>query len=146
VPHLLGTKRFDLAGEFTSGDRAPAFVECKRYRTPGGQAAEFREFLRIAYSSTLWEIKNFTRSKGTRFIWVTTHPFSQNQWPHLETHEYLRKALEEVPAYLGGSQYDENRLREVASRVMVLVFNPKQEDLSLTLDELNRVRTVLDRS
>lgn len=149
VPHFggrEGIKRFDLAGQFTSDKRSPVYVECKRYRTPGGQAEEFKEFLRIAYSSTLWNIQNYTRDRGTRFLWVTTHPFSQKQWVNLETHSYMRKALEEKPEYLGGSDYDDDRLREVAERIMVLVFNPKQKDLSLTIGELLKVRTVLDRS
>ena len=146
VPYFGGVKRFDLAGEFTSGDRAPTFVECKRYRTAGGQAKEFKEFLRIAYSAALKDIEVYTRYRGTRFIWVTTHPFSQTDWAHLETHEYMRSALTDKPEYLANSEIDEERLREVSKRVMVLVFNRKQEDLSLTLDELNLVRTQLDRS
>ncbi|MBW0253745.1 hypothetical protein [Cellulomonas sp. PS-H5] len=146
VPYVGGVKRFDLAGSYTSGDRAPVVVECKRYKTVGGQAGEFREFLRIAYSSVLADITHYTRDRGTRFIWVTTHPFSQKQWAHLETHDYMRAALEEKPEYLGGSKIDETRLRDVASRVMVLVLNMKQEALSLTIDELNKVRTVLERS
>jgi len=146
VPYIGGKKRFDLAGRYMSGDKAPVYVECKRYRTAGGQAAEFDQFLRIAYSSTLSEIQYRGRDLGTRFIWVTYHPFSQKKWATLETHENMRRALLAEPTFLGNTQIDEERLRDMASRVMVLVFNPKQEALSLTTEEVKQVRTILDRS
>ena len=146
VPYFGGRKRFDLAGRYLSDGRQRVVVECKRYRSAGGQAAEYTEFLRIAYSSVLKDIEFFGRDRGTRFMWVTYHPFSQTKWARLETHEHLREALLDKSDYLGGSAIDEDMLRDVASRVMVLVFNPKQESLSLTTDELNQIRTVLSRS
>jgi hypothetical protein len=145
VPYFGGRKRFDLAGRYMTGDRNRVVVECKRYRSAGGQAAEFAEFLRIAYSATLKDIEHFGRDRETHFYWVTYHPFSQTKWRHLERHATMRAALEANPKYLGGSEIDDDRLRQVASRVSLLVFNAKQEALSLTPQELNLIRTVLDR-
>lgn len=146
VPYIGGRKRLDLAGRYMTGGKHPVVVECKRYSTPGGQAAEYLEFLRIAYSSTLADIAHFGRDRSTHFMWVTYHPFSLTKWSQLETHETMRQALLEKPEYLGKSAIDEDRLRAISDRVMILVFNPKQEALSLTPDELALIRTILDRS
>ncbi|RAX47311.1 hypothetical protein DQ353_19235 [Arthrobacter sp. AQ5-05] len=120
-------------------------VESKRYTTPGGQYKEFLHFLAIAYSSTISEKERLGGYRKRHFIWVTFHPFNLENWTALETRDQMVKALENHPEYLKDRVIDEDLVRDVASRIMVLVFNPKQENLSLSRDELKMVRVHLDR-
>jgi hypothetical protein len=145
VLHLKGKKKFDLRGHFLVGQKSPVIVECKRYRSTGGQYSEFLKFLCIAYSSELKNIEDFGRVRESTFIWVTFHPFNLENWAKFETRGQLKKALREFPEYLDGAEVDEDLVGAVAERVMVLVFNPKQEKLSLTRKELERIRPVLKR-
>jgi hypothetical protein len=146
VVHLAGRKSFDLCGHFLTGDKDLLHVECKRYKTPGRQYKEFQKFLAISYSSAVKEIEELGADRKRHFLWVTYHPFSLEHWASLETHEEMAKALKEYPELLPPPRMvDQNLLRAVANRTMVLVFNAKQEDISLTRDELQKVRTVLDR-
>lgn len=147
LPHL-GTKKtkiFDLQGHFLTGRKAPIVVESKRYTSPGGQYKEFLHFLAIAYSSTVKEVEDLGGARERHFLWVNFHPFNLDNWTALETRDQMVKALTEHPDYLAGRDIDEDLVRQVASRVMVLVFNPKQENLSLTRQELKIVRVHIDR-
>jgi hypothetical protein len=101
--------------------------------------------LAIAYSSTVKEKEDLGGARERHFLWVTFHPFNLDNWTALETRDQMAKALEHHPGYLDGRQIDEDLLREVSSRVMVLVFNPKQENLSLTRQELKLFRVHIDR-
>lgn len=140
-----GRKRLDLQGFFLSGKKPPLYVECKRYTTTGGQYNEFLRLLGIAYSAAKLERRELGEETGRLFFWVTFHPFNLDNWATLETHEQVRTALTKYPEYLNGDSIDEDLLRRISERVTVLVFNPKQEGISLTNDELRLVRTVLHR-
>lgn len=141
-----GLKRFDLGGYYLTGRKSPLFIEGKRYSSAGGQYPEFREFLAIAYSATALQIFEHGGSTNEpHFMWVTFHPFNLRRWSNLEHHSELELALKAHPGYLGGKAIDQDLVRAVASRVSVLVFNPKQEELSLTSDELIAVRGVINR-
>lgn len=145
LPHLDGTKIFDLQGHFLTGQKDPVIVESKRYTSPGGQYKEFMHFLAIAYSSTVKEKESLGGYRNRHFLWVTFHPFNLDNWTALETRDHMVKALGQHQEYLKGRTIEEDLVRDVASRVMVLVFNPKQENLSLSRDELKLVRVYLDR-
>jgi hypothetical protein len=146
IAHSAGVKQFDLDGYYLTDDKDPITVECKAYTTTGAQYREFRLFLAIAYSSTWEERSKFAgKYRKRHFLWVTKHPFSLGKWPVLESHDEMRDALILHPEYLAGEEMDENLLRDVSSRIMVLVYSDKQSALSLTPDELRRVRTQLDR-
>jgi hypothetical protein len=138
-------KQLDLVGYMLVGKKAPVFIECKRYKTPGGQYKEFIKFLAIAYGQTAKEIQDFGESRPSEFYWVTFHPFNLDNWTKLETYDHMKLALETHPTYLGGADFDEQMAHGLASRVTVLVFNPKQEGLSLTRTELEAVRPTLQR-
>jgi hypothetical protein len=145
VHHLAGVKRLDLAGHFLTGNKEAVMVECKRYSSPGGQFNEYLRLLAIAYSTALWEIAQYGKCRVRNYIWVTYHPFSLSNWPQLETHQTVRQGIEANPDLAGDGEIDDDMVRTIAERVMVLVFNEKQENLSLTRQELIRFRTVLDR-
>lgn len=145
LPHLAGKKVLDLQGHYLTGTKSPIVVECKRYTSPGGQYKEFLHFLAIAYSSTVKEQEDLGGARERHFLWVTFHPFNLDNWTGLETREHMVKALDQFPEYLAGREIDEDLAREVSSRVMVLVFNPKQESISLTRQELKIVRVHIDR-
>lgn len=138
-------KQLDLAGYMLIGKKAPVFVECKRYSSPGGQYAEYVKFLAIAYGHTAQELADYKTTRESQYYWVTFHPFNLENWSKLETYEHLKKALVAHPEYLGGGVLNESLAHEVANRVTVLLFNPKQEDLSLTRDELEQIRPILKR-
>lgn len=142
---LSGTKALDLAGRMLTGNKEPVFVESKRYKTSGGQYQEYKKFLCIAYSATVKEIEDFGDTRSPLFYWVTFHPFNLENWSKLETFEFMKAALEEHPEYLGGRDVDLQLVFDVSSRVTVLVFNEKQEALSLTRDELETIRRYLNR-
>lgn len=145
IAHIGGVKRFDLQGYYLTGNKGPIFVESKRYSTPGGQYKEFLRFLAIAYSSTVKEDKELGGHKERHFLWVTFHPFNLENWSVFESHEHMCLALSKNPELLGGEEIDQNLVREVSSRIMVLLFNPKQEAISLTRQELKAVRLHIDR-
>jgi hypothetical protein len=54
-------------------------------------------------------------------------------------------ALEDGSAYLAGREINHDLAHDVCSRIAVFVFNPKQEDLSLTREELELIRPALKR-
>jgi hypothetical protein len=137
-------KRYDLSGYFLGDNRRPVVVESKSYTTVGHQAEEHKEHLANAYSTTAWDIKTVGDTKR-EYIWVTTHPFAQNKWPRLMSHQEINAALELHPKVLNGEKIDEELVRVVASRLWLLVMHERQEQLALTRDELQHVFTVLKR-
>jgi hypothetical protein len=145
VLHLTGRKKLDLAGHFLMGKKDILVVECKRYSSDNGQYKYFQHFLCVAYAATLKDIVDFGRAKSRHYLWVTFHPFNLSRWKHFETHEEIALALDKYPEYLGGTEIDADLIREIADRIMVLVFNPKQEHLSLSREELQKFRTIVDR-
>ncbi|WAC93570.1 hypothetical protein [Mycobacterium sp. Aquia_213] len=143
----LGDKRkkFDLAGAFIGLKRSPVVVESKKYSTAGKQHKYFKEFLAIAYSSTLYEMEEKGSDIGREFLWVTFHPFILKDWPILATEEKIVEGLDENPEYLDGKDIDQKVLRKVSDRVWVLVIHQKQEGISLTHEELMQVLVTLKR-
>lgn len=138
-------KTLDLVGHTTSTPKRPVSVESKKYTTPGDQGKEFKRFLAIAYSSTAQAIKDLGSDQEREFMWVTSHPFSQKNWPQLLTLTYLKKCLEENADLLGGEAVDEELLIKVASRTWVMVVQQKQVDIRLTKDELSVVSMALTK-
>lgn len=148
VLHAGGRKKLDLGGHYLTGRKYPVLVECKRYSSPGQQHREFRKLLAIAYGSFQREREIYEDAKHdsfTHFIWVTFNPFAQDSWQALETRDQLVWGMEENPEVHNGSDVDEDLARTIAGRFTVLVFNKKQQDLSLDRDELMLVRTVINR-
>lgn len=146
LPLLDGsTKLFDLAGTMLGSPR-PVVVESKRYSTAGRQAAAYTEYLAHAYSSTVrgWDI--FGGDEERQFFWVTWHPFSQTKWPQLVSHTEVSEALKEHPGALAGRSPDEDVLRLVADRLWLIVLHERQEELTLTEDELHLVMAQLKRT
>lgn len=146
VHTLDGQKIFDLAGHMLGDEKKdPIRIECKKYSSAGIQGKEFKKFLSIAYSNALYEKREYGKYRETHFYWVTFHPFSLAQWSKLETFGYMKSALQAHPSYLGDVGLDEQLAIDVVGRVTVLVFNPKQEKLSLTNEELNQIRPLISR-
>jgi hypothetical protein len=139
------TKKFDLAGAFIGLKRNPVVVESKNYTSTGAQHKYFKEFLATAYSSTVYELEHKHSDIAREFIWVTFHPFMLTEWMTLGTEEKIAQALVENPEYLDGRDVDQKVLRKVAERVWILVMHKKQEDISLTHEELMNVLYTLKR-
>jgi hypothetical protein len=138
-------KQLDLAGYMLTEKHTPVFVESKKYTTTGGQYKEFRKFLAIAYSHTAHELEKYGKHRSSRYFWVTFHPFNLENWSVLETYEHMIDALKDGSTYLAGRDINHDLAHEVCSRIAVFVFNPKQEDLSLTREELELIRPALKR-
>jgi hypothetical protein len=138
-------KRWDLAGAFLSKPRQKTYVENKDYGSAGDQANQFQEFLANCYSATARAIKDIGDIEA-EFIWVTTHPFGpMSQWSQLATRESVLAALDKHPSVLGDEAVDIDLAAVVAERIWVLVFNKKQEKLSLEREELDKVLAALKR-
>lgn len=138
-------KQLDLAGYMLIERKAPVFVECKRYSSASIQYTEFVKFLAISYGHTAQEYETFGTSRFSEYYWVTYHPFNLRQWKNLETYDHMKLALTKYPEYLVDETFNESLAHEIASRITVLVFNPKQENLALTRTELESIRHVLNR-
>lgn len=154
LPLLNGTKKFDLVGNFLGSNQRPLAVECKRYSSKGDQPAQFSRFLAEAYSATLFETKVRGGDIAREFIWATTHPFDQSKWSKVHSHTAVKSAVENNPDVLGdhtspsfdlSSFISDDTIRTVADRIWLLVMNEKQDELSLTQDELLDVWKVLSR-
>lgn len=137
-------KRYDLSGYFLGESRRPIVVESKSYSTVGHQAGAYTEYLANAYSTTAHDIATVGDLRR-EYFWVTSHPFSQTKWPLLTSSDEMRDALKIHPEVLNGADADEDLLRDVASRLWLLVRHKRQEDITLTRDELQHVFTVLKR-
>lgn len=135
---LDGTKKaLDLEGNTTTSPKVPVSVECKKYTTAGGQAAEFREFLAIAYSATKHAIDTKGSDEQREFMWVTFHPFSVSKWSDLLTLTFMKQCIEEFPDLLNGEDVDEELLAVVATRTWVMVVGQRQVGIRLTKEELS---------
>ena len=129
-------------------------MESKRYKTVGGQAAAFEEFLAVAYSTTAREIETVGDTRR-EYMWVTYHPFSLTKWSKLTKKATIRKALEKHPQFAGRRpgadaegdyrEIDEDVLDLLSQRLWVLVFSQKQEKLMLSPKELSKVFAQLKR-
>jgi hypothetical protein len=137
-------KRYDLSGYFLGKSRRPIVVESKSYSTVGHQGGDYTEYLANAYSTTARDIAT-VGDLQREYFWVTSHPFSQSKWARLTSSDELRDALQTHPEVLNGAEADEDLLRDVASRLWLLVRHKRQEEIALTRDELQQVFTVLKR-
>lgn len=136
-------KTLDLVGNTTRTPKQPVFVESKKYSTVGGQGSEFKKFLAIAYSSTAQAIKDLGSDPQREFMWVTSHPFSQGDWPDLLTMTYLKTCIAEHSDLMGGSEIDDELLVKVVDRTWVMVVQQKQVNIRLSRDELSVVNRAL---
>lgn len=148
---LEGKKKFDLRG-FHLGDkntRRIMTVECKRYTTKGGQAAEFQRFLAIAYSYHARHKKDYGKAQAEDFLWVTSNPFKTDGWSELCSESSIIAAVKHpkhVDVIGEDHEIDDEIVRLVAQHLWLLVFDQnKQMQITLTRDELKRVMAVVDR-
>ena len=144
-----GPKLFDLNGRFrgSGGNCRDVVVECKKYSVVGVQAGEFKRFLAIAYSHTVWYMNTCSQDPGLIFFWVTSHPFSQTKWSQLRSAQYLKESVLDSnnSDLLPPGGIDEDLIRQVAERIWVLVVSDQQHKLSLTKRELGKFLTKVDR-
>ncbi|MFJ7751822.1 hypothetical protein ACIQXM_17930 [Arthrobacter sp. NPDC097144] len=145
IKHMDGVKEYDLAGMFLTDGMPPVVVECKRYKYVGGQAAEFEEFLAIAYGSSVWDRTNGMREKNRNFIWATTHPFGQSNWSQLTTASNIEAAVGKHSRYAGDDPFDSSLAESLSQRIWLLVLSEKQEQIMLTPKEVLKVWKVLKR-
>lgn len=135
---------FDLKGQIYKS-KSLLYVENKSYTTVGKQGKDYKDFLAIAYSATAAEIAR-TQDPRWEFMWVTTFPFAQGQWPKLTKRSQIKKALEEdTTGLLNGLPIDEEILDLLSSRIWLLVLNKRQHELTLTPKELNLIEAKLNR-
>lgn len=146
IPYMGGKrKKLDLFGWYLTGNKEPIHVECKAYSGDSGQYQDFQHLLGIAYSAALRDPEIWGKVRPRHYYWVTYHPFALGRWKDLETRNEMAAALELHPQYLANSAVDEGLIREVSSRVTVLVYNRKMDALTLTRDELQRIYPVIER-
>lgn len=133
------SQAFDLYGVIeTDGKNRELYVESKGYSTAGKQGAAYKEFLSDAYCSTVVT----GEKRGSQFMWVTWHPFSQGEWPHLcapidsstaegaaslEKTAALMAQAAESSGHLGNDKADLALCRIVAHRIWLVVLHERQE-------------------
>lgn len=139
-----GLQTFDLKGQIYKS-KSMLFVENKAYTSVGSQAKDYQDFLAIAYSATAAEISR-TQDPRWQFMWVTTYPFAQGKWPKLTKRSQIKAALEaDTTGLLNGDPIDEEVLDLMADRVWLLVYNKRQQEFTLTPQELNMIEAKLNR-
>jgi hypothetical protein len=145
LPRLDGAKKvYDLSGYFLGANRRPIFIESKHHFTEGGQGVAYPEYLANAYSTTSKSLLDGVDT-GREYMWVTWHPFLQSRWSKLTATEEIHVALRRYPEVLNGSSIEEELVRKVASRLWLVVLSKRQEELSLTREELRKTQQVIDR-
>jgi hypothetical protein len=135
---------FDLKGRIFRS-KSPLFVENKAVKNVGHQPSQFMDFLAIAYSATAAEIKR-TQDPKWQFMWVTTHPFSQTDWPKLTKRARIMQALaQDTTGILKDEQISDDIVDLLVERIWLLVLNKRQQELTLSRKELNRIEAILNR-
>ncbi|MEU2200599.1 hypothetical protein [Isoptericola sp. NPDC019482] len=146
VEHLGGHKRLDLAGSYLTGTRDLVYVESKRYTTAASARSlygQFQDFLAVAYSHALFQ-RTKPHPQIAHWYWVTYHPFELTRWAQLESPGELTAAVT-AASYVPDDAVDTTLIHEVASRITVLVYNPKMERFTMTPQEVQRVLGHLER-
>lgn len=144
-------KKFDLRGWHLGdkGLRRNMTVECKRYKTRGGQQKEYRRFLAIAYAHHYRQRELYEEEWHEDFLWVTSNPFETDNWAKLRTEDFMLDCLSD-PLHVDvlGKQHvvDQALARRVVEQVWLLVFEEeRQMSVVRTPDEVKSVMTVLTR-
>ncbi|GAA1872309.1 hypothetical protein GCM10009836_61520 [Pseudonocardia ailaonensis] len=137
-PHDPGTYSFDLGGVFHEGDldRQHFAAESKAYtNNQNHQATEFRTFLAGCYCVDLAQPMLYQH-----YMWLTSHPFSVDDWSRLCRPDWIIKSLLQERARALGAQ-DEAAARskinmdlvEALSKKLWLTLIPdRHEELSIT--------------
>jgi hypothetical protein len=104
----------------------------------------YTEYLANAYSIMANEIQT-QGDTGREYIWVTYDPFALGRWSGLLGKKELRLALKAHPAALNGGVFNEELVDLLVGRLWLLVTHDKQDTLTLTRPELQKIYAVLDR-
>jgi len=133
-------KAFDLTGYFYNEDHSPVSVEVKNVTTESNLRTQFQEFLAVAYSSTA------RLDENRDFMWVSWHPFGpMSRWNDLTSPNEIQAAIQANSDLLGGAAIDLNVLAKVASKVWVLTYNERQQELAMDAEDLAKTHAALMR-
>lgn len=140
-----GLKRFDLAGMWLQHPPIPVWVEGKRYNSDSGLKDMFLEMVAIAYGAYRYKVKNGNTDGGDQFIFATTHPFSVSTWKNLISIETVQEAFDKYPNIVGSDDFDYEVAHIIKDRIWIIVWSERQEEISLTSEEIQKVWTLLER-
>jgi hypothetical protein len=136
-PKVVGEPfSFDLGGVLRLETGKVSFLgEVKKVSSEGGQGVAYKEYLAKCYR-TVAHI-----GLPYHFMWITWHPFSQNNWTQLCTAAQISSAVtEHKVAYCGPGPVNEVLCAELAERLWLIVLSEKQEGLSMSDSMLGTVK------
>jgi hypothetical protein len=136
-PHNPENYSFDFSGLFHRGEiNGDHFTgESKAYTNNNNhQSAEYRSFLAKCYCTELYDPSRFDH-----YLFMTSHPFSVNDWSILDTPKYVtRCVLEERKRALGIDDIETARqhvqsatVESVAGKLFLLLMNKRDEQLQI---------------
>jgi hypothetical protein len=140
-------KAFDIAGHLIGEDAdagPPFYGEVKNYRSVSNQASLYQEYLAVSYSAAR-QATSAEHDPAIEFMWVTWHPFSQSKFLALCEPDEIAAACAAYPDHLGGEEFDRRFAETVASRLWLLIVNPRQTEMTMSrafLGEFRRVSTI----
>lgn len=140
-----GIKRFDIAGSQLRNPPVPVWVEGKRYTSDSGLKAMFLEMVATAYAAYRYKKVNGSTDGGDQFIYATTHPFAVTSWTDLVTTATVQEAFEAHPEIVGTDPFNVDDAQIVRDRLWIIVWSERQDELSLTGDEVQSIWTLLKR-
>jgi len=140
-------KAYDIAGHLFGEDveaGPPFYAEIKNYRSVSNQPSLYQEYLAVSYSGAR-QAKSAEHDPAVEFMWVTWHPFSQGKFLRLCAPDEIAAACVSYPDYLGGEEFDRRFAETLATRLWLLIVNPRQAEMSMSralLGEVRRLSTI----
>ena len=128
---------FDMCGNLYLDEGTTTFFgEIKKYNDVGDQPAKYIEYLAKCYRACA------AHGRPYHFIWITWHPFSQTIWRNLCTAEQIHNSVQTHKAlYCGADEdIDDELCADLADRLWLIVLSDRQEDLSMTDEQLGLLR------
>ena len=142
-PNHSETFSYDLGGILYGGefDHQSFLAESKKYSSDSGQGAHFDKFLAQSYVALREDPR-----LSDNFMWITWAPFRVTTWSQISDPEKIVDALTRVDQYRSwvfGSVSPEDAeklidfdiVRELASRMWMIVLSDRQERLVISDDD-----------
>ena len=141
LPLLNGkSKRFDMLAQHYKADaeHSPSgrdvYVEVKNVHTLNSarkQSKQYKAFVATAYSATRAGALQLGRDPEYEFMWATRHPWEVEHFIELTTGAFVKEALSENDALLGGDTPDASLADEIANRLWIWHIPTRQDEMTM---------------
>lgn len=92
------TVNFDIVGFFKNPeieDEIEVFIETKHYSSQNKLSKHYKKFLIDAFSVWL-KMRNLSKSKMGKFLFITSHPFECKSFIKLNSYNFLREEISNI--------------------------------------------------